>query len=113
MHYEIQSERNPSMLDELLPAAIASLITLSSALALPTTAPVPSVTQLVVTGFVLIEDRNSMRRGDTVRRDNDRQQFTPRRRYRSAPPGWNRHGNRRPGDWRRRCIMVGPIWFCP
>jgi hypothetical protein len=34
-------------------------------------------------------------------------------RYRTAPNGWHRY-DRRPSDWsRRRCGMVGPVWFCP
>ena len=102
------------MLKVILPAAIASMIAMSSALALPLGSPMESVQQSAAPGLVLAQDRRPDRRGDNVRRDDDRQRYTPGRRYNSAPPGWNRHGNRRPGDWRtRRCIMVGPIWFCP
>ena len=39
--------------------------------------------------------------------------WVPGRRYTSPPPGWRRH-HVRPHDWRqRRCVIVGPAWFCP
>ena len=88
----------------LVPAAIVSLLAISSASAQPTAAIVDGLKQSAATGIIQVEER----------RDRDRQRFTPGRRYKNAPPGWNRHGDRRPGDWRTRgCIMVGPIWFCP
>ena len=102
------------MLKLFLPAAIALLIAISPASALPTGTPLLSAVPSVLPGLVLIQYRDSERREGNRGRDDDGRRYTPGRRYNSAPPGWNRHGNRRPGDWRsRRCIMVGPIWFCP
>ncbi len=98
------------MIKVLIPAVVASLIALSSAQALPASAAADGARTSNAPALTLIDDR------DGARRDNDhrRPQFTPGRRYKEAPSGWNRHGSRRPGDWRTRgCIMVGPIWFCP
>jgi hypothetical protein len=76
---------------------LGSSVGLSSALKAPAT-----------TDIIQVQERRDMRR------DDDRRRYTPGRRYRSAPQGWQRHGIRRPGDWRGRgCIQVGPIWFCP
>lgn len=96
----------------LIPAAIASLIALSPAQAFPVSAAGDGARTTNASALTLIADRND-RNG--MRRDrDDNRRFTPGRRYNNAPSGWNRHGNRRPSDWRsRRCIMVGPIWFCP
>ena len=39
--------------------------------------------------------------------------YRPGGRYSSAPRGYRRYGAR-PHDWQaRRCVMVGPVWFCP
>lgn len=39
--------------------------------------------------------------------------YRPGGRYSSAPRGYRRYGAR-PHDWRaRRCVMAGPVWFCP
>jgi hypothetical protein len=39
--------------------------------------------------------------------------YRPGGRYSSAPRGYRRYGAR-PHNWQaRRCIMVGPVWFCP
>ena len=96
----------------LLPAAIASLIALSSAQAVPVSAPAEGARGATAPALTLIDDRSD-RRNDVRRGYDRRSQYTPGRRYKSAPSGWNRY-DRRPGDWRsRRCIMVGPIWFCP
>jgi hypothetical protein len=93
----------------LLPAAIASLITLSTAHALPVAKAVDGA-HASTPALTLVDDRRDGMRGD---RDGDRRRFTPGRRYDNAPSGWHRYG-RRPGNWRSRgCILVGPIWFCP
>lgn len=104
------------MFKSLIPAAIAVFMALSPAQALP----VASAASMAVTtqsdlGTTLVADRNNNGRPDRFDRNRGgRNVYTPGRRYNSAPNGWNRYGNRRPGNWRsRRCIMVGPIWFCP
>jgi hypothetical protein len=97
------------MLKAILPAVFVSLVATSSAGAL-STSPTTGLDQMGSLGLNQVQWRpdGDMRRGD------DRRRFTPGRRYDNAPPGWRRHGNRRPGDWRTRgCILAGPIWFCP
>jgi hypothetical protein len=94
------------MLKAILPAVFVSLVAVSSASALPLVSPEAAQTESQVTQV--------QGRPDDARRGNDRREFTPGRRYDRSPPGWRRHGSRRPGDWRTRgCIMVGPVWFCP
>ena len=102
------------MLKIILLAAVALLVA-SPASALPVRSPMNGITQSSMPEPLLIQDRRSDRRDGDIRRGNDnRRSFIPGRRYNSAPNGWNRYGNRRPGNWRsRRCIMVGPVWFCP
>jgi Ni/Co efflux regulator RcnB len=95
-------------------AAIASIVAMSSAQAQLPRLSITAAQPLDASGITLIQDGRSQRRDNDMRRDDDRRRYTAGRRYQQSPPGWNRHGNRRPGDWRRRgCIMVGPIWFCP
>ena len=102
------------MLKLIVPAAIASLVALSSAWAVPVVSPMAGAKQKAPLDFVQVQVRRPMNRDGDVRRDDDRRRFTPGRRYRQAPEGWNRRGSRRPGDWRTRgCITVGPVWFCP
>ena len=97
------------MMKLILSAAIVSLAAMSAASAQPPLASISGATQSDVIQ-VQRRDRDRDARGG---RDDDRK-FTPGRRYRDAPPGWRRHGHRRPGDWRTRgCIMAGPLWFCP
>ena len=103
------------MLKIIMAAALTGLVTISSASAVPAPLPMTVAQQLPMPELLLVQDRRAARRNDGLRQGGDRRQiYTPGRRYNSAPNGWNRYGNRRPGNWRnRRCIMVGPIWFCP
>jgi Ni/Co efflux regulator RcnB len=95
-------------------AAFASLVAVSSAWAQPSASPMMSLKQSATPGFAQVQDRGASRRDDDMRRGEHREQFTPGRRYDRSPPGWRRHGYRRPGDWRTRgCVIAGPIWFCP
>lgn len=103
------------MIKALIPAVIATFMALSPAQALPvpTAAGATLATTTSTADLTLIADRNNNGRPDRFD-NNRRREYTPGRRYDRAPQGWNRYGNRRPGDWRsRRCILVGPIWFCP
>ncbi len=103
------------MLRMIVLAALTSLFGISFVSALPVPAPVNAVNKSSLPEFLLVQDRRSERRDGDMRRGSDsRRIYIPGRRYNSAPHGWNRYGNRRPTNWRhRRCIMVGPIWFCP
>jgi Ni/Co efflux regulator RcnB len=101
------------MMKSILPAALVSLVAVSSAWAQPPAAQTTGLTQSAASLLAQVQFRGDRPDGD-MRRGDDRRRFTPGRRYDNAPPGWRRHGNRRPGDWRTRgCIMAGPIWFCP
>lgn len=103
------------MLKLIMLAALTSLAGVSSVSALPAPSPMNAGTQASLPELLLVQDRRAERRDGDMRRGDDRRRgYIPGRRYNSAPHGWNRYGNRRPGNWRnRRCIMVGPIWFCP
>ena len=96
----------------LFPAAAALLLAASTASAQPPLAQTSPVGQLTSPDVIQVQRRD---RDDDARRGrDDNHRFTPGRRYRESPPGWRRHGYRRPGDWRTRgCILVGPLWFCP
>ncbi|MEQ1719290.1 MAG: hypothetical protein ABL907_25435 [Hyphomicrobium sp.] len=95
----------------LIPAALMSLITISSAGAQPGPAAITAAGHAETSNLVLIQRQ---RDGNANPQHDNRQRYTPGRRYKNAPPGWNHHGNRRPGNWRQRgCVTVGPIWFCP
>ena len=100
----------------IVPAAIASLVGVTSAWAQPPAST--ALSQSTPPGFAHVQGGSMGRDGGNTRRAdnraNDREHFTPGRRYDRSPPGWRRHGYRRPGDWHTRgCIMAGPIWFCP
>jgi hypothetical protein len=101
----------------IVPAAMASLLGATSAWAQPPASTMMSLRQSTPPGFAQMRGGPMKRDGDTRHADNrtgDREHFAPGRRYDKSPPGWHRHGYRRPGDWHTRgCIMAGPIWFCP
>jgi Ni/Co efflux regulator RcnB len=101
----------------IVPAAIASLVGVTSAWAQPPASTSMSLAQSTPPGFAQVQGGPMRRDGDTRRADNradDREHFAPGRRYDKSPAGWRRHGYRRPGDWRTRgCVTAGPIWFCP
>jgi hypothetical protein len=98
----------------LIPAAIASFMAFAPAHAAPISATSGMSYSASSAELLQVADRD--RDGIPNRfdnRDNRKRVYVPGRRYDRAPNGWNRYG-RRPGDWRsRRCIMVGPVWFCP
>ncbi len=105
------------VLKALIPAAIASLISITPASA---TAPASLGTQLsplAVADVIPAASRNRHdgRRHREGRRHShsSRRYYVPGRRYTHAPRGWRRY-HTRPYYWRTRgCIVVGPIWFCP
>lgn len=103
------------MLKTIVVAAIFSIVAVSSASAVPTSSPITGVSEPAIAELLLVQERRSAHRDGDFRGWNDgRRSYTPGRRYNRAPPGWQRYGNRRPEKWRRsRCVMVGPIWFCP
>ena len=103
------------MLKIIVLATLTSLFGISAVSALPVPSPMSGVSQSSIPELLLVQDRRPERRDGDMRRGSDsRRTYIPGRRYDGAPSGWSRYGNRRPGNWRtRRCIMVGPIWFCP
>ena len=97
----------------LVPAAVASLLAASAASAQPPVSLLNGLDQSTSPEIIQVQRRDRDDRDDNARRGDNRR-FVPGRRYRETPPGWRRHGYRRPGDWRTRgCILVGPLWFCP
>ncbi|CEG07850.1 hypothetical protein BN961_01256 [Afipia felis] len=95
------------MMKYLAPAIFASFVAIAPASAMPTSsttgldrADVSSIVQVQYHGH----GHHHGARGPIYR---------PGGRYSSAPRGYRRYGAR-PHDWRaRRCVMVGPVWFCP
>jgi hypothetical protein len=88
------------MLKYVVPAAIASLVAITSASAAPVSGPAQAKASNE-SGIVKVQHHTL------------RHRYIAGRKYRSAPRGWHRY-DRRPGDWRTRgCIIVGPIWWCP
>ena len=100
------------MFKYILPAAALSLMTLSSAWALP-----PAQSNTVQTDTNLIEVQQRHHRSDRHHRFN-RSHRSERRmhsgRYSHGGRHWRHRYHARPSDWRTRgCIMAGPLWFCP
>ena len=113
------------MLKVLIPAAIASLITVSPASAVTPASVAPQLKPLAVSDVVhTASDKRhdgSKHRGHSSGRHDGRKHrghssrwyYSPGRRYSHAPRGWRRYKSR-PHYWRTRgCIIVGPVWFCP
>ena len=75
-------------------ATIASRALLPSAQALPTAPPLMMLEQSATSDLIRVQERRTINRDGDMRRDGDRQRYTPGRRYRNAPPSWNRYGGR-------------------
>lgn len=100
------------MFKYILSAAAISLMTLSSASALPAASP-EALLQAAGAGTVqeVQHSRRSSERYRHSRRNSDR--YRAGRRYDRAPSGYRRYSSR-PSYWQsRHCVMVGPVWFCP
>ena len=95
------------MLKLTMTAAIATLLMMPSAFALPV-----QKSSGTDAGLIQHVQHRDQHRDRAQHRDRDHR-YEPGSRVRHAPRGWHRH-NARPRDWRDRgCILVGPIWFCP
>lgn len=99
----------------LVPALFASVLTISSASALPVAAPA-NLAGVTTSSMVQVQHRGNAHRGNAHRGNahrGPRQSYRPGGRYKSAPRGYRRYGAR-PHNWQSlRCVMVGPVWFCP
>jgi len=94
------------MLRYIVPTVLLSVSLGLPAAAMPAAGPAPQAegAELIPAQLVIRSDRD---------RHHDRHDYRPGHRYKSAPRGWHRY-HARPRDWqRRRCIMVGPLWYCP
>jgi hypothetical protein len=102
------------MLKFVVPALVASFISISTVQAAPLTAP-PLDLATATSPADLIQAQYRHRDSHRHHRyDRHRHHRYDRHRSRRHPPrGWRRF-HHRPHDWRMRgCIAIGPAWFCP
>lgn len=101
------------ILKTLVPALFASLLAVSSASALPAAAPA-NLAEAAAPSLVQVQHRGSPHHGKAHRgKAHRRHTYRPGGRYKTAPRGYRRYGAR-PHNWKAlRCVMVGPVWFCP
>jgi hypothetical protein len=116
-------EKEKTVLKFILPAAFATLVAVSPASALTSTAP---------SGLAQATESNLVQQAQAPRRAAPRRaaprraaprraaprraaprRYAPGARLRAAPRGYRRYSSR-PSYWQTRgCIVVGPAWFCP
>ncbi len=102
------------MFKYLVPAAVLSLMTATSASAMTSGSALPQLkpmtSELVQTVADYPRHRGNFR---DDRRDRRNYRYVPGRRYSHAPAHWRRYHSR-PREWRTwGCVLVGPVWFCP
>src|SRR6516165_6889043 len=98
------------MLKFIVPAAIASVVAVSSVSAMAAGSSAPGLKPLIASDVIKTEGGDRHLRPKPDRRN---YHYVPGRRYSSAPPHWRRYHSR-PRLWRTwGCILVGPVWFCP
>jgi len=104
------------MMKAIVPAAILSLLAITSANAAAPQTLGPQSSPVLAQDVSSLLTQVQYRGRD--RHDHDRdgrrhRRYKPGSRHYRAPKHWRRHKSR-PHDWRRRgCIIVGPVWFCP
>jgi hypothetical protein len=98
------------MMKYLAPALFLSFFAMTPALALPAS-PVSGADTVTASEIIQVRDRGHHHARPHAR--HHRPAYRPGGRYSTAPRGYRRYGAR-PHDWQsRRCVMVGPVWFCP
>ncbi|CFX01923.1 conserved exported protein of unknown function [Candidatus Filomicrobium marinum] len=105
------------MMKAILPAAMLSILTLTSANAAAPQSLAPHTTPALaqdVSSTVLNKVQYKERKHyHGKRHKKGHHRYKAGSRHRHAPKHWHRH-KKRPHDWHRRgCIIVGPVWFCP
>jgi hypothetical protein len=101
------------MMKYLAPAIFASFFAIAPASAMPAS-PTTGLDRAAASSIVHVQYHGHHHSGRHDRRHGVRGPvYRPGGRYSSAPRGYRRYGAR-PRDWQsRRCVMVGPVWFCP
>ncbi|ACI93041.1 hypothetical protein OCAR_5920 [Afipia carboxidovorans OM5] len=95
----------------LAPALFLSFFAMTPASALPAS-PAAGLDTVTASNLVQVQHRGRHHARPPVRHHRP-PAYRPGGRYSTAPRGYRRYGAR-PHDWRaRRCVMVGPVWFCP
>lgn len=97
-----------------LTAAILSLVTLTSAnAAAPQALSSQTAPVLARDSFSGILTQVQHHGHSDKKRAHKHRRYKPGSRHHKAPKHWRRYKHR-PHDWYRRgCIIVGPVWFCP
>jgi len=113
MIIETTSGSSMKMMKYLAPALFASFFAIAPASAMPASSTT-GLDRAAASSIVHVQyhgHHHSDRHYDRHRARGP--VYRPGGRYSSAPRGYRRYGAR-PYDWRaRRCVMVGPVWFCP
>jgi len=100
------------MMKYLAPAIFASFFAIAPASAMPMS-PTTGLDKADASSIVHVQYHGGHHHGKPHHAKPRGPVYRPGGRYSSAPHGYRRYGAR-PHDWRaRRCVMVGPVWFCP